>query len=90
MCFLAKKEIPMALPPSADNKVETDKAILALKAYVFIIQQEGQDSFDMYKLVRLVIQNWLAQEGQRKACVTDVIHQFAEVYPLLEHKNRHV
>jgi len=60
MCFLAEKDIPVSLLPEADDELEMVEAIATLKAYAFIGPRKGEDSFDMHRLVRLAMQNWLA------------------------------
>ncbi|KAJ9156840.1 hypothetical protein NKR19_g4108 [Coniochaeta hoffmannii] len=57
MCFLAKKEIPTGLLAPGGDELEVDKAMGTLKAYAFITQLDGQDSFDIHRPVRLVIRN---------------------------------
>jgi tetratricopeptide (TPR) repeat protein len=89
MCFLAEKDIPESLLPLADDELEADEATGTLKAYAFVTQREGSDSFDIHRLVRLAMRNWL-DEGQRKECITSVIERLAEVFPFPEHENRDV
>ncbi len=89
MCFLAEKEIPASLLPPADE-LDTDEAVGMLKAYAFIIQHEGQESFDMHRLVRLAMRNWLNEKGQWQSCRTSVLERLAEVFPFPKHENRGV
>ncbi|OAQ69057.1 kinesin light [Pochonia chlamydosporia 170] len=86
MSLLAEKDIPKSLLPTA-RKIEALEAIGTLKAYAFITQREGQDSFDMHRLVRLAMQNWLKNEGL-KSCVSSAIQQLDQAFPFPEHENR--
>ncbi|RYP79040.1 hypothetical protein DL771_000018 [Monosporascus sp. 5C6A] len=90
MCFLGEKEIPRDLLPSADDELEADEAIGALKAYAFITPREGQDSFDIHRLVRLVMQNWLEEKGQLQECRASVLKRLAAAFPFPKHENKEV
>ncbi|KID85971.1 kinesin light chain [Metarhizium guizhouense ARSEF 977] len=86
MSLLAEKDIPKSLLPTA-RKIKALEAIGTLKAYAFITQREGQDSFDMHRLVRLAMQNWLENEGL-KSCVTSAIQRLDQAFPFPKHENR--
>jgi hypothetical protein len=66
------------------------EATSMLKAYTFSTEREEQASYDIHRLVRLVIQNWLEQEGQLENCVTSVIRRLRETFPLSKYENRHL
>ena len=89
MSLLAEKDIPRSLLPTA-RKPEAIKAIGTLKAYAFISQRKGQDSFDMHRLVRLAMQNWLERKGDLDGCATSAIQQLDQAFPFPEHDNRDV
>ncbi|UKZ96572.1 uncharacterized protein TrAFT101_011354 [Trichoderma asperellum] len=88
MCFLAEKEIPASLLWTADDELEADEAIEALKAYAFITERAGEELYDMHRLVRLAIHSWLENDGDFKSCVTATLYQLDKVFPFPEHKNR--
>ncbi|KAK6444220.1 hypothetical protein FP744_10000468 [Trichoderma asperellum] len=88
MCFFAEKEIPASLLRTADDELEADEAIGALKAYAFITERAGQELYDMHRLVRLAIHSWLENEGEFKTCVTATLHQLDKVFPFPRHENR--
>ena len=46
------------------------EAIGTLRAYAFISERTGQESYDVHRLVRLAMRNWLAEEGELQACGT--------------------
>ncbi|SPJ92435.1 uncharacterized protein FTOL_13721 [Fusarium torulosum] len=93
MCFLAEKEIPTSLLPSADkaledDEIERDEAIGTLKAYAFISEHPESSLFDMHRLVRLAMRNWLKNEDKLEECFTPVIQRLAAVFPSPMHENR--
>ncbi len=88
MCFVAEKEIPALLLRGADEELEADEAIGALKAYAFIIERSGQELYDMHRLVRLAMRSWLVERGEFKLCVTAILHQLDKVFPFPVHENR--
>jgi tetratricopeptide (TPR) repeat protein len=90
MCFLAEKEIPLSLLPPVDDELEVAEAIGILKAYAFITEREESSSFDIHRLVRLAMQNWLDKEGEWEKCITEVIQRLAEAFPFPQHENRDV
>ncbi|RFU73729.1 kinesin light chain [Trichoderma arundinaceum] len=82
MSIFAEKDIPKSLlPPS--KRLEATEAIGTLKAYAFITQREGpvEDSFDIHRLVRLAMRNWLEKEGLLKECISSTIQHLDEVFP---------
>ncbi|KAL9473780.1 hypothetical protein ACSS6W_008160 [Trichoderma asperelloides] len=88
MCFLAEKEIPASLLRTADDELEADEAIGALKAYAFITERAGQELYDMHRLIRLAIHSWLENDGEFKTCVIATLQQLNKVFPFPQHKNR--
>ncbi|SCO92473.1 uncharacterized protein FRV6_16601 [Fusarium oxysporum] len=90
MCFLAEKDIPLSLLPPADNEIDADEAMGTLEAYAFITQRDGSRSFDIHRLVRLAVRNWLMEKGEWAACIRTVIQRLAEAFSFPEHENRGV
>ena len=60
----------------------------SLKAYTFITERAGDESYDIHRLVGLAMRNWIAVKGELKAHVTSVILRLDEVFPVPEHENR--
>jgi tetratricopeptide (TPR) repeat protein len=88
MCFLAEKDIPISLLPPADE-LEADEALGILKAYAFVTEHRTRDSYDVHRLVRLAMQNWLAEKGEElNRCVTSIFQRLNEVFPYPMHENR--
>ncbi|KAM0449188.1 hypothetical protein ACHAO4_007851 [Trichoderma viride] len=88
MCFLAEKEIPASLLWKADDELEADEAIGALRAYAFITKRAGQELYDMHRLVRLAIHSWLKKDGEFETCVTATLNQLDKAFPNPKHENR--
>ena len=65
MYFPGEKDIPASSLLPADNELEAAEATGTLKAYAFITQREDQDSFDVHRLVRLAMRNWLEEKGEK-------------------------
>jgi tetratricopeptide (TPR) repeat protein len=87
MCFLAEKEIPISLLPPADE-LDADEALGMLKAYAFITEHTDHNLYDIHRLVRLVMHNWLEEKGELKLCLTSIFQRLREVFPFPEHENR--
>ncbi|KAI0205230.1 hypothetical protein F4808DRAFT_448286 [Astrocystis sublimbata] len=87
MCFLAEKDIPLSLPPPAP-KIEMKEAISTLQAYAFITERNSSGTFDIHRLVRLILRNWLQEKGEWVQWTTKVVQQLGEVYPFPKHENR--
>ncbi|KAK4181990.1 hypothetical protein QBC35DRAFT_479490, partial [Podospora australis] len=88
MSLLAEKEIPKSLLPPGKSELEADKAIATLKAYAFITERTGQESYDVHRLVRLAMRSWLSKEGELEACAASLIQQLDKVFPFPKHENR--
>jgi len=90
LSFMAEKDIPRFLLPAAENgPLEADEAIGTLKAYAFITEREGHDSYDMHRLVRLATQNWIGKE-KLKEQISAVLSRLDEIFPSPKHENRAV
>ncbi|RFU73424.1 kinesin light chain [Trichoderma arundinaceum] len=88
--IMAEKDVPRSLLPESAGRLKAMEAIGTLKAYAFITQHEGKDSFDMHRLVRLAMRNWLENKGELKPCVATAIHQLNEKMPFPRHENKDV
>ena len=89
MCFLAEKDIPQSLLPPA-GRIKAAEAIGTLKAYAFITEREQSGSYDIHRLVRLSMLNWLTEEGEWKHWAKKVLQRLADVFPFAKHENRGV
>ncbi|KAK1990627.1 hypothetical protein LX36DRAFT_647585 [Colletotrichum falcatum] len=96
MCYLAEKDIPRALLPpgeggtDTDDEMETDEAISTLIAYAFITKRDVEDRFDIHRLVRLVMRNWLREQEKEEKEVTETIYWLSERFPWPDHQNKEV
>jgi hypothetical protein len=90
MCFLAEKDITLSLLPPAKDGLEAIEAVSTLKAYAFITEREDSSSFDVHRLVRLAMRNWLVEEGVEEKCSRKVIQQLAKAFPSPKRENRDI
>ncbi|ORY58756.1 P-loop containing nucleoside triphosphate hydrolase protein [Pseudomassariella vexata] len=90
ICFLAEKDIPVALLPLGEDVLEEDKAIGTLKGYAFITQRGDSDSFDIHRLVRLATRKWLQKRGEWQEWTANVIQRLSSVYPVPRHENKEI
>lgn len=90
MSLVAEKNIPENLIPSHTDQLERTEAIGTLKAYAFITQRSGQQSYDMHRLVRLALQKWLTENGELEGYLSTVMRQLVELCPWPRHQTRAV
>ncbi|KAI0451044.1 hypothetical protein F5B21DRAFT_393516 [Xylaria acuta] len=87
--LLAEKDIPQSfLPVASTSKIEMKKAMGTLHAYAFIIKRDTPDTFDIHRLVRLSMRNWLRWRGEWETWTTNVVQRLTEVYPFPEYENK--
>lgn len=87
MSLLAEKNIPQSVLPTEDE-LEVDEAIATLKAYAFINERSNSEAYDMHRLVRLAMRNWMTQEKELQSCVTGVMEKLRSVYPFPGYSNK--
>ncbi|KAK8142845.1 hypothetical protein G3M48_008093 [Beauveria asiatica] len=88
--FLSEKNIPRSLLPDDDDELEVDEAFGTLKAYAFVTERLDTGWFDVHRLVRLVMHNWLAEKGEQVVWLTTVINRLDKICPIPEHENKDV
>ncbi|KAH8683637.1 P-loop containing nucleoside triphosphate hydrolase protein, partial [Ilyonectria robusta] len=90
LSFLAEKDIPRNLLPTWDNILKMDEALGLLKTYAFISEREGQESYDMHRLVRLAMRNWLTEKPELQWFATELIRKLNTEFPFAVYENRTV
>ncbi|KAI1365233.1 hypothetical protein F5Y08DRAFT_304790 [Xylaria arbuscula] len=91
ICFLGEKDIPLSLLPVV-SKTDMAEAIGLLNAYAFITERDDKDSFDIHRLVRLVMRNWLQEIGEWDEWASKVRQRLTREYLTLtwtDSKMRH-
>ncbi|KAI0887873.1 uncharacterized protein GGS22DRAFT_90148 [Annulohypoxylon maeteangense] len=88
ICCLAEKDIPVSLLPPEEDGLRVDEAIGILKGYAFIMERSDPESFDIHRLVRLAMRNWLQTNKEWQEWTTNVFQHLAEEYPFPENENR--
>ncbi|KAI1320991.1 hypothetical protein F5Y16DRAFT_417212 [Xylariaceae sp. FL0255] len=88
--FLAEKNIPVSLLPidPENDEIGMRKSIGTLYAYAFITKRDTPDTFDIHRLVRLVMRNWLQEEEEWVQWTANVVQQLKKTYPFPNHENR--
>jgi tetratricopeptide (TPR) repeat protein len=90
LCFMscvAQQDIPCSPLPLATKRKELE-AIGTLRAYAFITKQEGQDSYDIHRLVQIAMRNWLKTKNELSLWSGKALIRVAEVFPFPKHENR--
>ncbi|KAK6216103.1 hypothetical protein LQW54_003879 [Pestalotiopsis sp. IQ-011] len=87
--LFSERNVPRSLLPDNDG-LDTEEAIGALEAFALISKHTDSTFFDIHRLVRLAVQNWLRVKGQWHVTVLEVTQRLAEVYPFPEHATRDV
>lgn len=63
MACVERTKIPKLLLPSASHREEWIEAIGILKAYSFVSEVPKDQTFDLHRLVHLMMWNWLETKG---------------------------
>jgi hypothetical protein len=90
LCFMscvAQQDIPRSLLPLATMRKELE-AIGTLRAYAFITKREGQDSYDIHRLVQIAMRNQLKTKDELSFWSERALIRVAEVFPFPKHENR--
>ncbi|KAK7954370.1 phosphorylase superfamily protein [Apiospora saccharicola] len=88
ICYFEEKDIPVTLLPTGADELERDEAISTLRAYAFILDRGTPDRFDVHRLVRLVMRNWVQTWGEQRQQVTDIVWQLSEEFPWPTYETR--
>jgi tetratricopeptide (TPR) repeat protein len=90
LCFMscvAQQDILYSLLPPATKRKGLE-AIGTLRAYAFITKREGQESYDIHRLVQIAMCNWLKTRNELSLWSGRALLQVAEVFPFPQHENR--
>ncbi|KAI0808469.1 hypothetical protein GGR55DRAFT_696601 [Xylaria sp. FL0064] len=87
MCFLAEKDIPVSLLPDT-SKISMAESIGLLNSYAFIQERDSPGSFDIHRLVRLAMRNWMQGKKEWEQWATNVFQRLGEEYPWPQHENK--
>lgn len=88
--YYAEKNIPVSLLPDVDNKLVLQKyeAVSILKGYSFILERGTMDRFDIHRLVRLAMRNWVRSKKQQSRQITKAVCQLSKSFPWPTHENQ--
>lgn len=90
LCFMsctAQQDIPRSLLPPATNRKALE-AVGTLKAYAFIAERRGQDSYDIHRLVQIATRNWLKMERDLSLWSRKALVRVSEVFPHPQYENK--
>jgi tetratricopeptide (TPR) repeat protein len=87
ICFLAEKNTSKSLLPPGSSNREMNEAMAALEGFAFITMREGENSFYIHRLVRLVMRNHLEGED-RKNTMTNMVRYLSEIYLYPKYDNK--
>ena len=87
MSCIAQQDVPHSLLPQ-NTRIKKTKAIGTLQAYAFITPREGQHSYYLHRLVRIVVQNWLKVQGDLHEETGKTLKHITNVFPFPVHENR--
>ncbi|KAK8070309.1 hypothetical protein PG994_006925 [Apiospora phragmitis] len=59
IAYFVKKDIPISFLPAAEDEINKNEAINTFQVYAFILDRGILDRFDVYRLVRFVMRNWI-------------------------------
>ncbi|KAK5988191.1 Kinesin light chain-like protein [Cladobotryum mycophilum] len=90
ICFLAEKNIPISLLPPGDSELQREEAIGTLQSYSCITKQRDATTFDIHRLVRLAMRNWMQSEQKWETGIKSVIHRLVQVLPFADYGDRDV
>lgn len=86
--LLEHKSIARAILPSANLQVDFEDAISLSKSYAMISTNEGEDVFNMHRLLHLGAQEWRERHADaRKVCARTVKH-LNEIHPAGDYEIR--
>src|SRR5436305_7803113 len=81
MAFLDRQGIPQTLLSQPNQSLkDLDKALALLTAFSFIRPNEQRNSYQMHRLVQLVMQKWLENEGRAEMWATAALTRINAVF----------
>ncbi|KAF2156394.1 TPR-like protein [Myriangium duriaei CBS 260.36] len=72
------------------DELELEDSIATLKAYSFVTQQVGQNSYDVHRLVRLAVRTWLSREKNLSMCIRSTTQVLHRIFPRPQESNQNV
>ena len=70
------------------SQLQKTKAIGTLKAFGFIKERIGRESYDMHRLVHIAMQNWLKLNNEWMLWKEKTLKEIADAFPWPEHENK--
>ncbi|MCJ1309581.1 hypothetical protein MMC25_003241, partial [Agyrium rufum] len=86
--YIEWKSVPLSLLPVIQPEARMTNAIGTICSYGFLTQREGEDVYDMHRLVHLAIRIWLARENHEIRVREAVTKHVADVFPFGGYESR--
>lgn len=64
------------------------EAVGVLKAYSFVSERSGNETFDLHRLVHFAMRNWLKRDGKLSDWTTKTLTRIEGVFPDDDYRNR--
>lgn len=80
--------IPKSVLPQTVSKRKWMEAVGVLKAYSFVSERSGNETFDLHRLVHLAMRNWLKRDGKLSDWTTKTLTRIEGVFPDDDYRNR--
>lgn len=80
--------IPKLLLPQTVSKRKWMEAVGVLKAYSFVSERSGNETFDLHRLVHIAMRNWLKRDGKLSDWTTKTLTRIEGVFPDDDYRNR--
>lgn len=90
MACIEPSGIPKSLLPQAVSKKEWVEAVGVLKAYSFVSDRSGNETFDLHRLVHLAMRNWLKRDGKLSDWAVKALTRIESAFPDDDYRNRGV
>jgi tetratricopeptide (TPR) repeat protein len=87
MSCIEPKAIPEFLLPDGETKESKIHALGTLSAYSFITERDSNNVYDIHRLVRLAMRNWIRKRGHILTIMKQAIKQLDKVCPIPDYKN---
>lgn len=79
--------IPKLLLPQTVSKRKWMEAVGVLKAYSFVSERSGNETFDLHRLVHIAMRNWLKRDGKLSDWTTKTLTRIEGVFPDDDYRN---
>ncbi|KAI9720649.1 MAG: hypothetical protein M1812_002829 [Candelaria pacifica] len=87
MTFFNRQEIPRSLLLEDGGSIELEDALGVLKAYSLISVGKGGQTYDLHRLIQLVMHKWLRLQNKSDTWAGTALFRVSHLYPSWHYKN---